>query len=238
VRSSLALLAIGIALAVVGCKRGEAPPTSEAPAVVDHVAEAKKALAVANWAGAAPHLRAALQQDPDSLFLHHNLAVCATWLDQTDEAEREFEWVLAHAPSDSDEATTARKWLAGRKKLRTSTETASEPAADPWVGDSAIHGIAMWGEPGQAPAPLSRYQIFLIGLPNTPTKAYFREFRTDRGGNYEFKKVPAGSYRLSDTVGPDPKWRLKVTFEPGQDLLLDLTPENGVQRRDDFPGSN
>ena len=93
----------------------------------------------------------------------------------------------------------------------------------------------MWGEPGQPSTPLSRYQIFLIGLRDTPTKAYFREFRTDRGGNYEFKNVPAGTYRLSDTVGPDPKWRLKVTLEPGQSLLLDLTPENGVKRRDDFP---
>jgi len=233
VRPSLALLAIGLALVVVaGCKRGgEAPPASKAPAAVDDVAEAKKALAVANWAGAAPHLRAALQKDPNSPFLHYNLAICATWLDQSDEAVREFEWVAANALSDSDEAKTARKWLAARKKLGTSTET----AADPWVGDSGVHGIAMWGEPGQPSTPLSRHQIFLIGLRATPTKAYFREFRTDRGGNYEFKNVPAGTYRLSDTVGPDPKWRLKVTLEPGQSLLLDLTPENGVQRRDDFP---
>lgn len=234
-RPSLALLAISLALLIAGCQRApEAPPASKAPAV-NHLEEAKKALAVADWATAAPHLRTALQQTPDSLFLHYNLAICATWLGQQDEAVREFQWVVDHAPSDSDEATTARKWLASRGR-GTRTETAAEPEADNTkVGDSAVHGIALWAPPGQPPAPMGRYQLFLSGLRDTPTKAFFRVLRTETSGNYEFTKLPAGSYKLSDTIGPDPKWRLKVTLEPGQDLLLDLTPDNSVQRRDDFP---
>jgi len=60
--------------------------------------------------------------------------------------------------------------------------------------------------------------------------------RTDQNGNYEFKRVPAGTYGLADTVGDKPRWRLKVTLEPGQELALDLTPDNGLPRRDDFPG--
>lgn len=237
-RPSLALLAISLALLIASCQRApEAPPAAEAPGAVNHLEEAKKALAVANWAGAAPHLRAALQQTPDSLFLHYNLAICATWLDQQDEAVREFQWVVDHAPSDSDEATTARKWLASKGR-GTPTETAAGPELDNTaVGDGAVHGIALWGGPGQPPAPLSRYQLFLTGLRDTPTKKYFRVLRTEETGNYAFGKLPPGSYKLSDTIGADPKWRLKVTVEPGQDLLLDLTPDNSVQRRDDFPES-
>src|SRR5437899_815613 len=91
------------------------------------------------------------------------------------------------------------------------------------------------GESAQAPAPLSRYQVFLMGLRDTPTKEFFRVLRTDAGGNYAFTKVPAGSYKLTDTIGPDPKWRMKVTVEQAQDLSIDLTPDNSVKRRDDFP---
>lgn len=234
-RASLALLALGLALTAAGCQRApEVPPAATAPAV-DHVAEAKKALAVAAWATAAPHLRAALQQEPDSLFLHYNLAICATWLDQEDEAVREFQWVLDHATSDSDEAGTARKWLAARAK-GTAAETASAPGAtDPTVGDGSVHGIVTWGDP---PTPQNRLQLFLIGLPDTPAKELRRVLRTDQDGSYEFKRIPAGTYKLEVLLMAKPRWRLKVTLEPGQDLLVDLTPANSTERRDDFPAGS
>ena len=228
-RSSFALLALG-ALVITGCQRAPAASGASAPAVVNHVDEAKTALATANWAAAAPHLRAALLQDPNSLFLHANLAVCATWLDLKDEAIREFEWVVAHAPADSQETKTARSWLAAN---RAGTQSAAAAMDDPSPGDSRVHGQVVWGE--SAPAPLPRYQVFLMGLRDTPTKEFFRVLRTDAGGNYAFAKVPAGSYKLTDTIGPDPKWRMKVTVEQAQDLSIDLTPDNSVKSRDDFP---
>ncbi len=229
-RPSLALLALGLALTVAGCQRGpEKPAGSEAPAAVDHVAEAKKALAVANWAAAAPHLRAALQQDPNNLFLHYNLAICATWLDLQDEAVREFQWVLDHASADSEEASTARKWLAARSK-RTGGETAAS-SDNPYIGDSGVHGTVTWGDP---PIPQNRTQLMLIGLPDTPTKEFRYTLRTDQNGNYEFKRVAAGSYKLQVLLEMKPRWRLKVTIAPGDNILLDLTPENSVPNRDDF----
>ena len=232
-RASFALLALG-ALVMAGCQRAPAVPGASAPAVVNHVDEAKTALATANWAAAAPHLRAALLQDPDSLFLHSNLAVCATWLDLKDEAIREFEWVVAHAPADSEETKTARSWLAANRAAILSA-AAGLATDDPNAGDGRVHGQVLWGESAQAPAPLPRYQVFLLGLRDTPTKEFFRVLRTDAGGNYVFAKVPAGSYKLTDTIGPEPKWRMKVTVEQAQDLSIDLMPDNIVKRRDDFP---
>src|SRR2546428_8060198 len=121
---------------VAGCQRAPAVPGASAP-VVNHIDEAKTALATANWAAAAPHLRAALLQDPDSLFLHSNLAVCATWLDLKDEAIREFEWVVAHAPADSQETKTARSWLAAN---RAGTQSAAAAQVAPSPGRSTAHG--------------------------------------------------------------------------------------------------
>ena len=82
---ALGLLLLGAMLVLAGCQRAPATRTVEHAPTVSDLDEAKQALAVANWGAAAPHLRAALQQDPDSLFLHSNLAICASWLDLTPE---------------------------------------------------------------------------------------------------------------------------------------------------------
>jgi len=222
----LGLLTLGAMLVLAGCQRAPATPAAEHPPTVSDLDEAKQALAVANWGAAAPHLRAALQQAPDSLFLHSNLAICASWLNLTDEADREFQWVHEHAPSDSEEAATARRWLAKRGD---SAET--EAAANRVATDSGVHGIVMWGDP---PVPQNRMQIFLMGLPNTPTKDGRYALRTDENGAYAFQRIPAGTYKLEVLLMMKPRWRLKLTLEPGQDLVVDLTPENSVPRRDDF----
>jgi hypothetical protein len=228
VRGSRGLIALGVVLVIAACQRPPATtqPPESAPAISDLDA-AKQALAVANWGAAAPHLRAALRHDPDSLFLHFNLATCATWLDLTDEADREFEWVRDHAPSDSQEATAARRWLAKRGN---STET--HPGADAgFVGDSGVHGIVTWGDP---PTPQHRLQLFLMGLPNTPTKDGRYALRTDETGAYAFQRIPAGTYKLEVLLMMKPRWRLKLTLKPGEDLVVDLTSGNSVPRRDDF----
>ena len=227
VRQTFVLAAIGLALGLGACQRAAEAPRVSAPVVLDQVALARRALAAQQWAVAAEHLRAALSTDPGSLFLHSNLAICATWLDLKDEAIREFEWVVANAPGDSEEAKIARRWLAGN---RSGTQSAASELAvnDPKIGNGSIHGTAAWGE------RLTRYQVFLVGLRDSPNKEFFRRVRTDYSGNYILTKLPAGSYKLTDSVGPDSKWRLKVTVEPGQDLAIDLTQDNSVQQRDDF----
>lgn len=233
-RRRLALVAIGLLVALGACQRAPKTPAPTPTPVVDHREAARTAIAMQNWAVAAAYLRAALQKDPDSLFLHYSLAICATWLDLQDEAVREFEWVVAHAPAQSEESKTASPWLAGKKRPTQST-AAALAVGDPNVGDSGIHGMLMWAEPGQSPTPQSRLQLFLIGLRGTPTKELQYVLRSDREGHYEFKRIVAGSYRLTDAIAVRPKWRLNVTLQPGQDLTLDLTPQNGAGVRDDFP---
>jgi len=224
VRRPLTQAAIGLALLLVACQRAPEVPTP----VVDHAAEARKAIAAQQWAAAADHLRAALQRTPKSLDLHYNLAICDTWLDLKDEAIHEFEWVMAHAPADSEEAKTARRWLAANKDRRP-TQAAPEPAADPTVGNSGVHGVVTWGQQPQA-----RLQLFLRGLRGTTTKDLQYMLRSDREGRYGFKNVVPGPYMLTDAVAGSPKWRLRVEAKPGEDLALDLTPENAAPVRDDF----
>ncbi len=234
-RSLATLAAIGLLLAIGGCQR--APEAAAPTPVVDHAEEARKALAVQNWTGAAPHLRAALQKDAKSLFLHYNLAICATWLDVRDEAVREFEWVVAHAPGDSAEAKTARHWLADNRR-GTRTGAAESAADDPKRGDSGLHGMVMWAEPGRNSTPQGRQQLVLAGLRDSPTKELIYVVRADREGRYELKRIVAGPYQLrGEAAGGRTRWRLRVVLEPGQDLELDLSPENGVPARDDFPES-
>lgn len=235
-RGSVALAAIGLSLAIGGCQRAAERPSITPGPVVGAVAEARQALAMQAWAAAAPHLRAAIAQNPNDLFLHYSLAICATWLELRDEAIREFEWVAAHAPAESEEAKTAHQWLAdarGRAQP-TGARGGSGLAPDPTPGDGGLHGIVLWGEAGQAPTLQRRLQLHLIGLPGSPTKDRRYTLRSDEYGHYEFQRIVPGTYQLTNVIAGRPKWRVRVLVEAGRDVALDLTPGNGIGVRDDF----
>jgi len=79
---------------------------------------------------------------------------------------------------------------------------------------------------------MQRMTLFLYDYPKRVV--YFR-IRTDQAGRYRFPKVPPGVYKLTDTAAGPARWRLRVELGPGQEMNLDLGPDNGTKVRDDFP---
>jgi hypothetical protein len=206
-------------------------------AEVDHAAEGHKAFERQEWSVAASHYRVALQKTPNDLLLHYRLAICASWQDMRDEATTEFEWVVAHTASSSEEHRVAADWLAGARQslARAGTTSATADVQDERAGDSGVHGRIVWDE-GQGAEPLKRFQVHLYAQsPDGTPRGMSFHVRTDRDGNYKFEKIPAGIYKMTDNNVGAPKWRLKVEIRPGEDALIDLGPENSVKARDDFP---
>jgi len=212
-------------------------PSAPATAEVDHAAEGHKAFARQEWNVAASHYRPALQKSPGDLLLHYRLAISASWLDLRDEAMTEFDWVVAHTTASSEEGRVAREWLAGARRsvARGSASSDNSDVRDERVGDSGVHGRIVWDD-GQGLEPLKRFQVHLYAQsPDGSPKGMSFHIRTDRDGNYKFGKIPAGVYKMTDNNVGAPRWRLKVEVRPGEDALIDLSPENSVKVRDDFP---
>lgn len=215
---------------LVACQTPPAPPpATSGPG--DPVRIARETFRRGDCAAAAPLLRGALGRAPDDLGLHYGLAVCASRLDQRDEAVREFQWVLRHAPSGSEEWRVARGWLA---EAGVGGDDGRDAGQRPPLA-AAVAGRAMASDPGQGTRPLGRLQLHLTGLAGTPTEGVNHVIRADEEGRFAFRGLPAGPYRLTDRVAGTPRWRLRVDLEPGQELVMDLTPANGVGVRDDFP---
>ena len=203
---------------------------------VDHVAEGHKAFERRDWVTAASHYRIAIPQRPPEVLLHYRLAIATSWLDLRDEATHEFEWVVANAAATSEEARVAREWLEGARKRRLAGGSGEgEAPKDERVGDSGMHGRVVWDE-GQGTQPLKRLQLHLYAMAEDGTsKRMSFQVRTDFEGNYKFRNIPAGLYKLTDDNVGTPKWRLKVEIKPGEDTLLDLGPDNSIKTRDDYP---
>ncbi len=223
---------LAVAVLAAACQGPPAaPPRSSAP-LVDHAAEARLAMTRRDWSAAATHYRAALEAQPERLEFHYGLAIASSYLDDREETRREFEWVLAHARAGSDEARTARSWLAQAGLIGADD---GGTAASPDTSLATVSGTVTWPEGGGSPVPRPRHLLMLVGLPGTPTEGQYYRIRSREDGRYEFPDVVPGPYKLTDRVAGPPFWRLKVVVEPGQRMTLDLSPANGAQVRDDFP---
>ena len=233
------LLAFTLLVVALGaCGRSPAPgPTAE----YDVAGEALKAFDKGDWVPAARLLREAIVKRPIELRLHYSLAVTATHLELREEATREFRWVLDNAAS-TPEADAARNWLLaagvlpeGGDGTATAITDSSNPAAsDPERGNSFVRGQVSWSG-GEPPIKLTRLQLFLKGLRDTPTKDMQFVLRTDEEGRFEFKNVPAGTYKLTNRIAGEPLWRVRVNVAGGETTSIDLTPQNSLRVRDDFP---
>ncbi len=227
-RPALFFLAL-LALLVGACQSPAPPPKAADPAML-----AAQALDRGDYGKAADLYRQALQSQPESLAVHYGLAVAASFLNLRDEAVREFKWVLERGPAGSREADLARRWLISVGALpRPAQVTAREGDRKP--GLATLEGRAVFAETGKEPKPVSRLQLFLVGQPDSPTKEERYNLRTDEEGRFKFSNVVPGPYKLTNRVAGQPIWRLRVELKPSQDTLLELTPANSVNARDDFP---
>lgn len=228
---TLVLLALGAAL-LAGC--GERPrPQPRAAAAPDLLSQAREAMTRGDYSTSVGLLRQVLAERPDHFEAHYRLAVSASWLDLTEEAEAQFEWVVAHGAPDSPEVDAARQWL--RTFRARPGEAAAPPPAAPHADRATVTGRVLWEQDGRV-APQPYLRLFFKGLPGSPVEDEFHRVQTDEHGQYRIVDVVPGEYMLTNRVAGPPIWRLRVAVKAGQTLQLDLTPENSVKVRDDFPG--
>ena len=226
-----------LVLVLSACGSPAPVPTAE----YDVVAEALKAFDLSEWAQAARLLREATVKQPSDVRLHYSLGVTATHLTLRDEAIREFQWVVANGVPGSPEVVAARNWLnaAGIAVAEASAGGDEDRAADgssrdPERGDNVVRGRLTWPD-GEPPVKLTRLQLFLKGLGGTPTENVYLVLRTDEEARFEFKNVPPGEYKLTNRIAGEPVWRLRVKVAEGEDASVDLSPQNSLRARDDFP---
>lgn len=234
-------------MALAACNNPPPPPPTAAPAaaVSSPAVRARDAVRRSDWNAAAPLFREALAAAPNDLSLHYELAVVATYLENRDEATREFRWVVANASPDSMEYRAAKGWLADTGSPAAASPApgataAGAPGPQPVLhvertGDAGLYGRVTWSSEPGGPHSTRRMQVHLTGLPNSPTTDQRYTVRTDEEGRYEFKRIVGGPYRLSNRVAGKPTWRLRVDLEAGRDTALDLDPGNSITVRDDFP---
>jgi tetratricopeptide (TPR) repeat protein len=228
-------LATTVALVLLlGCT--SPPPPRPAATMEDVEADAMAAVSRGDWTSAADLLRRALRQNPTSAKLHYNLGVAASHVGPRDEAVREFQWILANLAPELAEAQEARRWLIEAGVLARPTETTAavpEQNSEATPVDSGIKGQVLWAD-GR---PTARVQLFLKGAPNSPNANEQWVIRTDDGGRFEFKRIPPGTYMLTNKVAGTPTWRLRVKLAPGEITSLNLDEDNSAKVRDDFPGA-
>ena len=128
----------------------------------------------------------------------------------------------------------AREWLDAARKRRADRAGAGGSdgdVKDERVGDSGLHGRIVWSE-GQGTQPQKRLQLHLYAIAEDGTsKKMSFQVRSDFEGNYRFKNIPAGLYKLTDDNVGTPKWRLKVEIKLGEDPALDLGPDKHQHAR-------
>lgn len=228
----LALLVFAVVL-IVACQEAPRQQAGVAPSA-DLLGQAREAIARRDYDTSAGLLRQVAAASPDNVEAHYLLAVSASWLDLTDEAEGQFEWVVAHGAPDSTEVRDAREWL---RAWRSQAQAAPPPEPASTRPDRAmLSGQVVWNKDGSA-GPQAHLRLFLKGLKGTPVEDEFHRVQTDERGMFRIPDLPAGEYALTNRVAGPPIWRLKVKLKAGENLQLDLTPENSVKARDDFPES-
>jgi hypothetical protein len=213
---------------------------SPAPAPPAHVEEdpamrANAALEGGRYAEAVGLFRETLARTPENVAQRYGLAVALSYVDRG-AAIREFQWVMARAPGNSQEGVESQAWLARAGALPASPPPPRPDEPGRQAGNAVLLGRATFAEAAAKPQPMGRLQLFLVGQPDSPTKEGRYILRTDENGDFKFPNVPPGPYMLTNRLAGQPIWRLRVELKPAEEKQLDLNSGNSVTVRDDFPG--
>jgi hypothetical protein len=229
---AIALLGF-LALAGAACQSESARPPRTA-VEAGPVARAGVALNAGRYSEAAALYREVLSRAPQRIDLRYGLAVALSYFDRA-AAIREFQWVMANAPADSQESVESRAWLT-RAGALPSVAAPSRPAGpERQPGNAVLVGRAVYAEAGGKPEPMRRLQLFLRGQPDSPVKDGRYVLRTDEDGSFRFSNIPPGTYMLTNRLAGRPIWRLRVELKPADEKLVELNVGNSVALRDDFP---
>jgi len=231
---TLAVALLGLlVLAGAACQSPTAPP----PAHVELGAagRAAAALEAGRYAEAVDLFREALAPAPANVALRYGLAVALSYTDRG-AAIREFQWVMASAPRDSQERVESQAWLARAGALPASPPPRRPDEPERQAGTAVLRGRAIFADGAAKSQPMGRLQLFLVGQPDSPTKAERYNLRTDENGEFRFPSVPPGPYMLTNRLAGQPIWRLRVELKAAEEKQLDLNSGNSVTVRDDFPG--
>jgi hypothetical protein len=219
---------------VTSCRQNPPNPPKTVAEDLEPLSGARAAMDRHDYGVAIQLLREAVVRHPTDLEAHYRLGVSASHLDHEDEANKEFQWVVAHGGPGAPEIQLARDWLTARTPSRAPTPPARvatnvEPSARrPEMASLAGRAIGSDGA-------RSRLQLFLKGVPETAVKDEYHILRTDQQGTFRFNDVVPGEYMLTDAIAGRPAWRLRVSLAKGEHLVLDLSPSNQATVRDDFP---
>lgn len=229
-----ALVLLGLlVLAGAACQSPTAPPPARVE--LDAAGRAAAALEAGRYAEAVGLFREALAPAPANVALRYGLAVALSYTDRG-AAIREFQWVMASAPRDSQERVESQAWLARAGALPASPPPRRPDEPEGQAGTAVLRGRAIFADGAAKSQPMGRLQLFLVGQPDSPTKAERYNLRTDENGEFRFPSVPPGPYMLTNRLAGQPIWRLRVELKAAEEKQLDLNSGNSVTVRDDFPG--
>ncbi len=214
---------------VVGAFEGSRAATQMAPRPQPSgLAPAQEAAALAelgDYEGAWRLYDEALQVAPEDAALWYALGVALSRLDQREETEAAFRYVVDHGKPDSDEVRLARQWLVAAGVLAPQVAfSVAADAAEATAGTAVLKGRATWEKPEAGRPPL-KARLVLQGLSGAAEGKRFTT-QVPLGQAYRFDRLPAGSYRLVGSAAGHRLWDLTLSAEDGEENSLDLGQDN------------
>lgn len=177
-----------------------------------------------DYEGASRLYREALSATPEDTSLWYALGVTLSRLNQREETEEAFRYVVTRGNPDSEEVKQARQWLISAGVLaRPVVFTAAAESAETVDAKATLKGKVTWGEPERGKAPL-KARIVIQGLKGAAQGKRFAT-RVALGQAYRFERLPEGSYRLVGVVEGQRLWDLTVDVEDGKEIVHDLSKE-------------